>query len=201
VDRLAPWAQFAAGLDEAWQELRARLVPSAAENGTANGSGPPRIQSQAPPSLAPQADPSRSETKSRSGSRDGTKSPLPAKRQEPAGAATNGVWRREPGAGVIVSVSLSSRAGLPPVLAAVDAALEELVESVSRSNRLLRTVPLAIDERSDSAAQAMMGIAAASMAMSMTWERAVVAARGRREVRRVRVGSKFRSRYTLHGDL
>ncbi len=30
----------------------------------------------------------------------------------------------------------------------------------------------------------MMGIAAASMAMSMTWERAIVAARGRREARR-----------------
>ncbi len=74
-------------------------------------------------------------------------SPLPAKSQEPAGAATNGVWRSEPGAGV--SVSVSSRAGFPPVLAAVDAALEELGESVPRANRLLRIVPPAIDEQSD----------------------------------------------------
>jgi len=182
VDRLAPWAQFAVGLDQAWQELRARLVPGAVENGPAPGSGSPRIQSQAPSRLAPQADPSRSEPKSRSGSRDATTSPLPIKSQEPSGAATNGVWRSQPGAGV--SVSLSSRAGFPPVLAAVDAALEDLGESLPRSNKLLRIVPPATDERTDSAVQDMMEIAAASMAMSMTWERAVVAGRGRREARR-----------------
>ena len=181
VDRLAPWAQFAVGLDEAWQELRARLVPDAAENGPATGSGPPRVQSQAPPSLAPQADPSRSEAKPRSSSRDGTNSALPARSQQPAGAATNGVWRRAPGVGV--TVSRSSRAGFSAVLAIVDAALEELGESPPSADRSLRIEPQAKDERSDSASQAMMGIALASMAMSMTWERAVLATRGRCEAR------------------
>ena len=183
VDRLAPWAQFAVGLDEAWQELRARLVPGAAENGTATGSSPPRVQSQAPPSLAPQADPSRSEPKSRSSARDATKSPLPARSQQPTGAATNGAWRSRPVAGV--SVSLSSRAGFSPILAAIDAAIKEMGESPPHSNRLLQIVMPAMDDPSDTASQDLMGIAAASMAMSMTWERAILAGRGRREARRL----------------
>ena len=140
--------------------------PAAGEEGKASGS--PRVETQAPSSLAPsQADPSQSDTKSRSGSRDGmTARQLPGRSQAPAGATERSSGEVGPAAGV----NVSSRTGFPPVLAAVDAALEELGESVPRSNRLLRIEPPAIDERSDSPVQAMMAIAAASMALSMTWE-------------------------------
>jgi len=195
VERLAPWARFAVGLDEAWQELRARLVGSAraaivGEDGKASGS--PRVQTQAPSSLAPsRADPSRSELKSRSRSRGGDDSADPGGRQAPTGATRSGAWRNEPVAGV----SVSSRTGFPPVVAAVDAALEELGESVARPNRVLRIEPSAIDEQSDSPVQGIMEIAAAAMALSMTWERGGVAGRARREARRVprlrRVGRVF----------
>jgi hypothetical protein len=84
---------------------------------------------------------------------------------------------------------------LPAFLAAVDAALEELVVSVPRSNRVLGILPPSMDEQNDSGAEAMMGLAAASMAMLMTREWAVVAARGRRDARPVpllrRVGRVF----------
>jgi len=76
---------------------------------------------------------------------------------------------------------VSSRTGFPPVVTAVDAALEELGESTPRSNRVLRIVPPAIDQRSESPVQAMIEFAAASMALSMTWERGVVAGRGWRK--------------------
>jgi hypothetical protein len=80
---------------------------------------------------------------------------------------------------------VSSRAGFPSVLATVDAALEELGESLPRSNRLPRILPWAMDDTSDTASQAMMGIAAASMAMSMAWERVILAGQGRSDARRV----------------
>ena len=57
---------------------------------------------------------------------------------------------------------------------------------MTRSNRLLRIVPPSIDEQSDAPSQAMMGIILASMAMSMTWERAILAGRGRCEDRAIK---------------
>ena len=185
VDRLAPWARFAVGLDEGWQELRARLVggervPTAGEDGKSSGS--PRVETQAPSSLAPsQADPSRSETKSHSGSRGGDDSPFPDTSHAPAGATSSGAWRNRPRAGV----NVSTRTRFSPVPAAVDSALEELGESMCRSNRLFRIAPPVADDRSDSPASLFMQIAAGSMALSMTRERSIVAGRGRRDARRV----------------
>ena len=194
VERLAPWAQFAVGLDEAWQELRDRLAGAAARPR-------PRTASAAGPPSASELKPRRASSFLRPIRRGPRRSPAPvratgpalhppAKSQEPAGAATNGAWRSRPGPGVI----LSSRTGFPPVLAAVDVAIEELGESVPRSNRLLQIVPPAADDRSDSPASWLMQIAVASMALSMTWERAVVAGRSRRNARgfRVRVCPRLR---------
>ncbi len=183
VDRLAPWARFAVGLDDAWQELRARVVgserampaPTAGDDGAAPGA--PRVRTQAPSRLTPDVDSSRSDTKSRSGLRDGTPALSPSRTDEPAPAATNGVWRHTPAAGERVSY----RAGVLRVLAAVDRAIEELDGSVPRSSRLVRILPPAAVERSECPAYSMMEVVAASMALSMMREHAIQTARRRHQ--------------------
>ncbi len=182
ADRLAPWARLAVGLDEAWQELRARLAGGErAALGQAGGeeggtSGSSRVQTKSPASLAPQADPTRSGTKSRSGSRDGVELQRPATGQEPAGAKTSAVGRIGRG----LRLSLVNRVGFPPDPEAVDAAIQDLGHFVPRIDRLIRIVPLATGDGSDRAQQPLLAIAAASMTLSMTWERAIVGARRRR---------------------
>jgi large repetitive protein len=170
ADRLAPWARFAVGLDDGWQDLRARmtdseraiLVPTADKKGTSDGS--PRVQSQATSSLIPLADPSKPKTNSRSDSSDRTGSQMPTTGQEPVGAATGGSARRVLGAG------LSNRTGVPPGVAAVDAALEELGMSAPLANGPLRLERPAAEDRTSSTAGALVAIIAASLTLSLTWD-------------------------------
>ncbi len=179
VERLAPWARFAVGLDEAWQELRARVVgaeravsaPTANEEGAPSGA--PCARTQAPSRLIPEADSSGSGTKSGSGLRDGTGSLSPSRSDLPAESTTNGAWKSESAAGV----KLAFRPGLLRVLAAVDRALEVLAGDVPRSSRLLGIVPPANGEGGDSPAHSLMEVVVASMALSMMRERSFVAAR------------------------
>ena len=169
VDRLAPWARFAAGLDDGWQELRARmtylerviLVPADDEKGTS--SGPPRVQIQAASSPIPQADPSRPKSNSRSDSSDRTRSQMPTSGQEPVGGATGGSARRVLGAG------LSKRTGVPPGVAAVDAALGELGMSAPLANEPLRLERPAGEDRTGSTAAPLVAIIAASLTLPWTW--------------------------------
>jgi hypothetical protein len=180
VDHLAPWAHFAAGVDDTWHELRARLsdteranrAPGAQVNGT--GSGFQRGADLVLSSIAPQADgfgPTMSSIPDTPWSRS---SRLTRRSLAPAGATSSADGNNGNRSGI----NASNRAGFRSTLAAVDAAVDDLGASAPRSNRV---VPIArpSNELSDCAQQPLLSIAAASLSLSMAWERVIAAARSR----------------------
>jgi hypothetical protein len=179
IERLAPWAQFAIGLDDAWQELRARVVgserdaPVPAKNEDAVGSGAPRARAQAPARLIPGADPSRSDTKARSVSPDSAGAQPQPVSDERAVPAKN---RAAPAA----RGSAFNRAGFHRALTAVDRAIEELGAPVPPSRRLPRTAPSADAAESDFREYSLMTPVTTAMALSMMSERTILAPRRRR---------------------
>jgi hypothetical protein len=170
VDRLAPWARFAVGLDDTWQELRARIagaeraaaISTASEEGTVTEAA--RVRFPVPSSPKRDGNPSRSEMKARSGSRDGTGSQAPSRGSKPAGSPANGVGRTAPSA----SERNAVHSGDLHVLPAIDRAIAELGESLPRASGSHRIGLPPADQESAAITQLAVG----SLALSMIRERA-----------------------------
>jgi hypothetical protein len=197
ADRLAPWASFAVGLDEAWQELRARMTdieraimaPAADENGGAPGS--PRIQAPAPSSIIPQADPSQPKTNSHSDLRDGTRFESQTSGPPPTGAPDRTMRN-----GTDANASKLIGTGLPPGVATIDSAIEALGGSMPRANPPLWNAPAATEVRTNSPDCPVAAITAASMTLSVIWQRAIVVSRGKGPTRKRSLSVIFDRRLT-----
>ena len=153
VDRLAPWARFVVGLDEAWRELRDRLVEReramplpvsiVRDEGT---SGEARVRPRVPSSPTREHNPSRSQSNTRSGSREGTGSQVPSRTGKPNGAPANGTSRTAPTAAKTNVVHSTSN----HILSAIDQVIADLDESLPRQQ------PFA-SNRTDSASRPRQG--------------------------------------------
>ena len=182
VERLAPWARFAVGLDEAWQELRARMVGAerAVSAPTANEEGARLARQRGHAGSFP------------SDSRGGF---VGGRHEIPLWFARGGwdscsirewrtrrcgdEWSLEERARGRRELGVSTRFSSGP--RGDRSVLEELAEAALRASRLFRVVLPVNGKGRESPANSMTEIVAASMALSMTWERSNLVGRRRRK--------------------
>jgi hypothetical protein len=186
-DRLPAWARFAAGLDDDWPELRARIKDATRES-TAPGpdrDGPalpsPGASLETPSGVVPAngTDPSRPETTTGRALDRGESPLLRATNSPPLGTRHGAVrpFRKDVGADFL------GRLNDRPLVAAVDAAVEELGGHVSRADREIRALPSSLDASSGRTGTSLPSITATSVPLAMTWELAVKALRAHHEAR------------------
>jgi hypothetical protein len=179
VERLAPWARLAAGLEEAWEELRARLG-GGERSGTGPNSGPaepagdgPRAHGQGP---APATGARPSQDPPRPGSVEGVERPRPAPGREATGAARAGLPRRS---SQPISMPRQQPEFPAPAASAVDAAIEAMDPVVPTAVSTQPMTRLRADQN-DARDQALREMALTTLALLLASERAVDTARSRR---------------------
>jgi hypothetical protein len=186
-ERLAPWARLAAGLEEAWEALRARLrdgepsAPAVNTDQKAPAAVAPHGDGEGPSGIAPAGDrPAAAATATDSRPADADRQAGPADGSEPTGEdRTDSTERSDSKA----KPMRGAQSMVAPDLRAVDRALEKLDESTRRceSVRVVPVVSTTVAERDDARSHRLLDAALASVAVAVAQDRAIAAARARRQ--------------------
>ncbi len=189
ANQVAPWAPFAAGLDEGWQHLRARFtniersIPNPQTEANAAVSGGTGLQTQAPSSANARTGSNASRTSTRKGPDEGTGQKSVDDVAQSGGTAAQGTGTQMS----VVGMNLSNPTGIDPTETVRDAALDDLDGSSAQDEVVVETEFPTVVDHAESQTAPVLAIAAASLTLSVTWKPAIVASRATSRARRGRL--------------